>query len=32
LIDLFGLEDGEQIGWVDREAAVVSLLRRSMLA
>jgi hypothetical protein len=28
LIDLFGLEDGEQVGWVDREAAVVSLLRR----
>jgi hypothetical protein len=28
LIGLFGLEDGEQVGWVDGEAAVVGLLRR----
>jgi hypothetical protein len=28
LIGLFGLEDRGQIGWVDGEAAVISLLRR----
>jgi hypothetical protein len=27
LIDRYGLEDDEQVGWIDREAAVVSLLR-----
>jgi hypothetical protein len=32
LIDLFGLEGGEQVGWVDREAAVSVFFAESMPA